>query len=222
MMLIYDFDGTLTPYGCPRLPILDKCGSVEEFYGILSKKDLMMGFAPTLREYLETHGYQYNLNNICYNANTIELNPGVLEFLDFFHKNKCYQFVISASYQEYLKKTLVAPYVDKIFGTLTDGTYDWVLMPDEKIKIIKDLITIYKPNSQRVIYIGDGLTDRDAFRYMKEIGGTAILVYDETLEKDIRTYEELKNEGLIDASFVKDFSLDGSLFNYVRTRSLYR
>lgn len=217
MVLIYDFDGTLTPYSCPQLPILQKCGSIEEFYEILSKRDLMTDFCITLKEYMENHGYQYNLENICYAADTIELNPGVLDFLGYFKNERERQFVVSASYEGYLKSTKVAPLVDGIYGTTIEGD---VVLPEKKIEIISNIIDLYKPLPEGVFYIGDGLTDSYAFKFVKAIGGNAILVYNEMLEKDRIVYEKLKNEGIINEAFPKDFSIKGPIFNYVRTRSL--
>lgn len=216
MTLIYDFDGTLTPYKNPQFPILTKIGSIDEFYENLSQKaDLMTDFCPTLKEYLNNHGYAYNLENICYNAHTIELNPGVIDFLSYFHDNKDYQFIVTSSYEEYVKNTLVAPFCNGIFGTKPSEIKNEIMWPDKKIKTIAKLIKQYNLNPQEIVYIGDGYTDRFAFEYIKKGGGKSIFVYNENDDTDQQTLTTLQNLNVIDESFPKDFTLNGSLFSYI-------
>lgn len=216
MTLIYDFDGTLTPYKDPQLPILSQAGSIAEFYSILKEQDdFMHDYCPTLKKYLNERGFSYNLENICYNANTIKLNPGVLEFLSYFHNNQDKQFIITASYEEYIKKTLVANFCDGIYGTILDELQDEVMMPEKKIRVIAELIEQYNLNPEEIIYIGDGFTDRFAFEYVKQRGGKSIFVYDENDSKDKQTLTNLQDLKLIDVDFPKDFNLNGPIFSYI-------
>lgn len=218
MTLIYDFDGTLTPYKDPQLPILSQAGSIAEFYSILKEQDdLMTAYCPTLKKYLNERGFSYNLENICYNANTIKLNPGVLEFLSYFHNNQDKQFIITASYEEYVKKTPVAHFCDGIYGTILDESQDEVMMPEKKIKVIAKLIEQYNLNPEEIIYIGDGYTDRFAFEYVKQKEGKAIFIYDEFDPKEKQTLTNLQNLNLIDVAFPKDFNLNGPIFSYVNS-----
>lgn len=217
MTIMYDFDGTLTPFKNPQYPILAAAGSVDEFYEILNQqKNFMEEYCPTFKSYLNDRGYDYNEENICYNADTIELNPGVLDFLHYFYNNGHKQFIISASYEKYIKKTLVAPFCTGIFGTKISTNLDDVMMPNKKIATIIHIIEQYNLNPKEIIYIGDGFTDKNAFEFVKNNGGTSIFVYDELNQQDKQIYQTFLASGLVNQGFPKNFNLNAKLFQYIQ------
>ena len=63
-----------------------------------------------------------------------------------------------------------------------------------------------------MIYIGDGLTDKDAFTFVHQNGGKAIFVGDQNAE-----FEALNAYKVIDKVFARDFSLDAPLFAYIES-----
>ena len=62
------------------------------------------------------------------------------------------------------------------------------------------------------IYIGDGLTDKDAFTFVHQNGGKTIFVGDQNAE-----FEALNAYKVIDKVFARDFSLDAPLFAYIES-----
>ena len=87
MVIIYDFDGTLTPYPFTQYEIMKRCG-----YGILKlqlkirknmwkKNDnVYHAFVDSIFEILKDNDFPQTIETICIGADDIIFNKGVLDF----------------------------------------------------------------------------------------------------------------------------------------------
>lgn len=223
--IIYDFDGTLTTKAIPIYGFSEKCGIPT------NEKDLM-GMASVVMQNFNINMYEalfkiifdgvksskmpLDNSTFCIGVQDVEYNPGVL---DFFKEdnNDIEHYILTSGYDEYVLKTPVAKYVNKVYGTsyeYHDGKAVGVkeLMSDtrkpEKIDLIAD------GNYNDVIYVGDGLTDIYAFKHILQKGGKAVLVHQPNA--DGSTYEKLKKEGVNVAYFDADYSKESALYNYLK------
>lgn len=228
MIVIYDFDGTLTPYPLPKYEIFNKCGITEVEGAIRGKKimeeenlSLYEAYFVAYRRYLEENNLLFNRENVCLGASDVTLNNGVLEYF----KDLCYEqvgikhYVVTSGFAEYIKDTPIAEYLDGIYGstfTVKNDLYDKidVLMNDEKkIDAIKDIEHINNVDVKDIVYIGDGLTDKNAFQYVHDNGGKSVLL---TNSKDTEEYKIFNELGIIDEYFNLDYSVDSKLYEYIK------
>ena len=231
MVIIYDFDGTLTPYPFPKHKILEKCGLKE---GASNPKFLEMTKEKIEKEKLEFWKAIYKVyfeiiknanfdlvdSNFCLGANEVVYNKGVSDFLKFFQEHDTNNYLLSSGLKVYLEKTKVNFYFKDIYATtlyynekkeFTDIKY--LMSNEKKVNAIKD-ITKDNKDFKHIIYIGDGISDYDAMKYIKENGGTSILVYHNPNDPKI---EEFKKKGVITFATKADFSVNGDLFCYVNS-----
>ena len=105
-IIIYDFDGTLTPYPITDFKILEKCGYVgggnnEDFQKLVKKfmekndRNIYESFYNVLLDVVRSHNYNLNDDILSYGANQIEYNVGVKDFLEYFKNNNVLNYVIS-------------------------------------------------------------------------------------------------------------------------------
>ena len=216
--IIYDFDGTLTPFSIPRFSILEKCGYED---GALNSKflnevktrmknenlDLYVSFYKTMFDKMNENNIELKDINFCYGAEEIEYNKGVISFLENLHKNNIFNYVLSSGLKVYLEKTKISPFIKDIFGTM---------MNDKKkvigIKKILESLNIEDDDCRELIYIGDGLTDLDAMEFIKEHGGITIFVCQDLDGKDL---EKIKENPNVDCYFKADYSSDSDLSMYI-------
>lgn len=229
MMIIYDFDGTLTPYPFPKFKILEKCGLKD---GASNPKFLKMTKEKVEKEKLEFWEAVYKVyfeiiqnanfdlvdNNFCLGADEVIYNKGVSDFLKFFQEHDINNYLLSSGLKIYFEKTKVNSYFKDIYATtlyynekkeFIDIKY--LMSNEKKVEAIKDIIKDSK-NFKNIIYIGDGISDYDAMKYIKENGGTSILVYHNPKNPIIK---EFLNKEVISFATKADFSLSGKLFDYV-------
>lgn len=229
-VIIYDFDGTLTPYSLPKYEILKNCGYDEsEFMSLVKdrmKKDntsLYIAYFDVYREVLENYGLAFNKDNACYGASQVKFNSGVNDyFRDLQYNNTGLKhIVITSGLKVYVDNTSIAQYLDGIFGTEfneINGLYTDILelmTSDRKVDVIKSLQDTTNTPFENIIYIGDGLTDKDAFCYVHKNGGKAILLCD---DKESDTYKQLNKDNIIDECFPQDFNRDSMLYDYIRNK----
>lgn len=231
--IIYDFDGTLTPFSIPRFSILEKCGYED---GALNPKflnevktrmknenlDLYVSFYKTMFDKMNENNIELKDINFCYGAEDIEYNKGVISFLENLHKNNIFNYVLSSGLKVYLEKTKISPFIKDIFGTTfkyneNDEVIDFdILMNDKKkvngIKKILESLNIEDDDCSELIYIGDGLTDLDAMEFIKEHGGISIFVCQDLDGKDL---EKIKENPNVDYYFKADYSSDSDLSMYI-------
>lgn len=228
MYFIFDFDGTLTPSSYPKYPIIQKCGYLEEeFYQLVfrrvqkEKKNLYQAFFEVFQEILKKAGLEVSMSNISYKAEDTVFNPGVEDFFKFIKDWKVKNYVITSGYEEFVKNTAIAAYFEKIIGTQVDdeGNITRIITDELKVQVIQELIKEDNIYPQDIVYIGDGLTDKYAMKYVKDNGGVCIFVYDLDKDKDREVLKQLLEMGVIDKAFKRDYKEDGELFQYIK--SLY-
>lgn len=228
MIIIYDFDGTLTPFSLPQYEILKKNGYTDDSLMERVKEEFKTGNTKSLYDanykvffdILEENRIEPTEYNICKGSENTIFNKGVIEFFERFQSSitGIKHYIVTSGIQSYVEKTKIAKYVDGIYGVTfenIDGKYSNVkyLLTDElKVDVIKKLQEINKTNE--VIYFGDGLTDRFAFEYVHRIGGKSIFIA--TNEESKSIYKKLNAEGLIDKFFEADFSENSDIWNFIK------
>lgn len=220
--IIYDFDGTLTKSQMPNYAIIKKCGikNLQELNKLiksqmkLEKLDIYNAFYKLIFNLLKNNSLELTVENFCFGSKEIEYNLGVVDFLK--ENNDINHYIVTSGYDEYVKHTVVAPYIKQVFGT-TCLTKDNIivglqeLMTDQK-KV--DKISLIANNSyNNLIYVGDGLTDKYAFKHVLENGGDAILVCQD--DKDDSIYNNLISEGINVKKFIADYRKGSELYKYL-------
>ena len=232
-IIIYDFDGTLTPYKLTKFQILEKCGLKD---GALNPKFLEMvekrANDKNINVYCATYEVFFQLmrdanlklvdENLSLGADHVTYNNGVEDFLKFLKENGIHNYLLSSGLKVYLDKTNIVKYFDKIYATTftynSDGDVIGVdnLMSDRnKVIAVKDILHSMGrqgDDCRNVVYIGDGFTDRYAMEYVKRNGGTSIFVYKEENSE----LKKLEAEDIVSFSSVADYSDNSELRNYVK------
>lgn len=221
MVIIYDFDGTLTQYSLPQYEILKRCGYTDELLMKRIHQEIKKGTATGLydayykcyQDILLENNVALTKDNICLGSDKVQFNSGVIDYFQKFQVKDIKHFIVTSGIQDYVEATPIKHYVNGIYGVQfgqKDGTFEGVkfLLTDEKkVEVIKQIQEICGTNS--VIYCGDGLTDKFAFEYVHQIGGTSIFIGSE------ETYKKLNTDGIIDQYFEADFSCDSPFRKFI-------
>lgn len=231
MIIIYDFDGTLTPFGIPQYEILKKFGynngKLLERVMSLMKKDrlsLYRAFYKTYEDILKENNTEMSLANITLGANDVTFNPGVLSYFEEMQEKNSgiKHFIVTSGFEEYVRNTKICTLVNGIYGVTYRQkediftTVDRLVTDEEKPKIIE---MILKNNgNKKVIYVGDGLTDKYAFEFVHSLGG--ICIYVGTTGKDFEDYKSLKENDIVDEYFSRDFSVESDFRIFIRKEIL--
>lgn len=233
-IIIYDFDGTLTPYSLPKFEILEKCGLQQgalnpNFLEMSKNKaqdekvDLYTAIYRTYFEIIKNANLSLSDDNFCLGANTVIYNNGVVDFLNFLKDNGVSNYLLSSGIKVYLEKTNIAHFFEEIYGTTfiynSNGEavgIDYLMSDKNKVDAIKDIVKMTGNNEndcQNIIYIGDGFTDYYAMEYVKRNGGTSIFVYKNKNSQDLKRLEE---KDVISFSTYADFSYDSQLSEFIK------
>lgn len=229
-IIIYDFDGTLTPHPMPNFEMLNKCRlngiRKNKFYlQVLSKAlskniNFYQAFYETYFEIIRDSGYKVDDINLSLGYENIVYNIGVYEFLCDLQQNNVSNYLVSSGVRVFLDKISIASLFSEIYATTFNydennevSSINYLMSSAKKVDVIKRIISKDNgviDNCSNVIYIGDGMTDIYAMKYVKDNGGVSICVYDKREKKNIK----LRNV----ASFFApaDFSFDSSLNKYVK------
>ncbi len=230
MIIIYDFDGTLTPYSMPKYEIIKKCGYDDNklkkriIEVIKNEKiGLYEAYYTCYKDILKENNIEMNINNICLKADSVTFNSGVIEYFNKFqYKNTgAKHYIVTSGIKDYIEHTKISKFVDGIFGVTLKKVnsnlldINTLLTDEDKVNTIKKIQTLNN-NTNKIIYMGDGLTDRFAFEYIHNIGGINIFISSNNQSKDI--YNEINNEKIIDNYFEADFRLDSKLSKYIKKK----
>lgn len=231
MIIIYDFDGTLTPFGIPQYEILKKFGYddaklLKRVMDLMKKEGLSLyqAFYKTYEEILKENNIEMSLANITLGANDVAFNPGVLSYFEEMQERNSgiKHFIVTSGFEEYVRNTKICTLVNGIYGVTyhREGdiftTVDRLVTDEEKPKIIEKIIENNK--NKKVIYVGDGLTDKYAFEFVHSLGG--ICIYVGTTEKDFEGYKSLKENGIVDKYFSRNFSEESDFKNFIKKEML--
>lgn len=224
--LVYDFDGTLTSSVMPQYKIIETCGYNAKTFNeyATNNKDkygFYDGWYMTLIEVLNNKYHKVNNKLISYGSLDVIYNPGVIDYLCNFKLNNINikHYIITSGIKVYIDNTLVAPFITKTYGTTFKYDNDSIIGIEEissSTKKVDHIKSINIDNGRspldctNLIYFGDGMTDYDAFEFVKNHNGISILVYpDKEIVND-------KLNSVINASFKADYTLDSPLINYIR------
>lgn len=229
-IIIYDFDGTLTPYPIPILEILEKSGfkngnNNPEFLKLVKEKnneDVYRSIYETCFEVVKKSGIRLSKENLSLGYDKVIYNKGVKEFLQMLNNNNIKNYLLSSGMKVFLEKVVISKYFYKIFATTfhynktgeaTD--IDYLMNDKNKVEAIKEILkeNNYQENDcSNLIYIGDGLTDLYAMEYIKQNGGLTIFVY-QNEEKEV---SQIKEKNIVSLFTLADYSVDSELFNYIK------
>ena len=235
-IIIYDFDGTLTPSSIPRYEILEKVGFKEGLFNqeIIKRaselvKNTGIGKVEALYkiyfDIVKKNGFKLTNENFCKGSNNVEYNIGVEDFLDELYENDIKQYILSSGIKVFLDKMNIAHYFEEIYATTfyyDDNNevsgFKFLMSDKQKVFMIKDILEkndIDSSNCTNIIYIGDGLTDYDAMEYVTNNGGKAIYLYDDINDMDLI---EMKEKEVISFACKADFSKSSELYNYIKSQ----
>lgn len=233
-IIIYDFDGTLTPYSLPKFEILEKSGMKDGAYNPLflelSKKrakdkniDLYEALYEIYFETIKRANFKLIDENFCLGTEHVCYNRGVEEFLEMLSKNDISNYLLSMGMKIYLEGISISSFFKEIYGTvfLYDSNAEvsgikFLMNPMNKVLAIKEILVkngIDHEDCSDIIYIGDGFTDYYAMDYIKEHGGTSIFVYGDLNGQDMMA---IKEKNVVDFYTKADFSEDSELCHYIK------
>jgi len=205
MILIYDFDGTLTPYSMPQYEVLKQSGYDDE--RLINKMDELSSQYKTMyniyykcyETILAENNIPMTRENICKGAKNVKYNKGVEEYFKYFQSDNTgiKHYVVTSGIQEYVEETTISKYLNGIYGSTYNKNgevfekINFLLNDTKKVDIIK---SIQEENGEtnNIIYFGDGLTDGCAFEYVHNIGGKSIFVLSN--KSSVQSYEELNQK----------------------------
>ena len=232
-IIIYDFDGTLTPYPITKFEVLDKCGLEGGINSPVLLKDIYEKIDNGMEQYeaiytsfldvIRKSDLELNDDNMSLGAEKMEYNSGVLEFLEWTKKKKIKNYLISSGVKVLLERTLVSQYFDDIYATTFKYNsnsrivgIDYLMSDKKKVEIIKMILEANGRNGDdcsNVVYVGDGLTDLYAMEYVKSHGGRTVFVY---LDEKSELLEEAKKKDVVSLFAYADYSNGTELNNFFR------
>lgn len=232
-IVIYDFDGTLTPYALPKFEILEKCGLKDGAYNPrfleLAKEtsdkesiDLYTAIYKVYFSIIRENGFKLIDENFCLGAAAIKYNSGVLPFLQRLNSNSIKNYLLSSGLKVFLNRTEVAPLFTDIYATVftynenneADGI-KFLMSDKNKVQVIKEICKINgseEDDCSNIIYIGDGFTDYYAMEFVKNNGGVTIFVYQDPNSKDMIA---MQGKDVVSFYTSADFSENSELNSYV-------
>lgn len=228
-IIVYDFDGTLTPFPMPKLEFLEKCGIKN---GLLDKEfnrrvieisernsvDRYKALYESILSLLKEKNIRLDNKTLSLGSDKVIYNKGVEEFLEYLNNNGVSNYLLSSGIKPFLYNVSIAPFFKDIYATTFKYIDDIVvnvdfLMSDvNKVEAIKDIMKVNNLIDCRdIIYIGDGLTDYFAMDYVFNNKGTTIFVYKDYNEEYINQMKDI-------TSYVikNDFSFDKELVNTIK------
>lgn len=230
-IIIYDFDGTLTPVSTPNFEILECIGiknptSNKIYIDMINKKidednmNLYEAIYNTYLEVIKDSNVKLTNDNISMGSNNFEYNKGVVEFLEYTKKVGIKNYIVSSSIKVLLDETKVASYFEDIYATTFNYddnkeaiSIDYLLTDREKVEVIKNILKDNNlDNCNNIIYVGDGLTDYYAMEYVEKNGGKSIYIYYDKLDKNM---EVMKNKNVVSLYSQADFSKNSEIYNYI-------
>ncbi len=231
MIMIYDFDGTLTPYSLPQYPIIKQCGYTDKTLMKRVESEILKGNAPefysayykTYMNILAENGITLSKDNVCFGAKNTKLNKGVEEYFQRFRNSKTgmKHYIVTSGIKDYVDETSIGALVDGIYGVTfkqKNGifqTVDVLLSDKKKVSVIQE-IQVQNAGTTQITYFGDGLTDFYAFEYVNSIGGTNVFIASN--ERSETNYQKLNKDGIIQHYFVADFQRHSEISKYVQSQ----
>lgn len=224
LIIIYDFDGTLTPSPVPRYEIIQKCGYDQNklmervsYYMNTENLTSYMAYFKSIDMMIEEAKIEKSIDSLCIGAEKIDFNKGLNDYFEYLEDKDVEHYIVTSGYTEYIKKTKISKFIKDVYGTeltVENGHFKLLKAMSEKDKENAIISIKSKENIDynRIIYIGDGTTDMDAFKFLHDNGGTSIYV-NTGEEKLISEKHEF-----IDYYFLADYGKNSELSNYINSR----
>ena len=229
MIIIYDFDGTLTPYSLPQYEILKKCGYDDERLMRRIKEEIQKGTVTDLYDayykcyidILSENGIAISKETACLGANQVAFNPGVVDYFKRFQSQTTgiKHYIVTAGIKDYVEETPISKFIDGAYGVTFKqengkwGEIDFLLTDKTKVNVIQE-IQSQNRGTNEIIYFGDGLTDNFAFEYVHSIGGKNVFI--KTNKQSEITYQKLNVNGMIDECFDANFQVHSDIDHYIQ------
>jgi len=219
---IFDFDGTITMDAWPN-NLIKKMGCdlndikkyIKENKGTLVEK-----FFGYFNKFMTDNNVKLSKDELFELEQTVKYNPGIQDFLKGL---KTKNYIVSGGFLELLQNIEIAKYFDGIYGTTAEFDVDGFLVAakeimtdDKKVSAIKDIL---KKNGRKeddcrdVTFIGDGLSDVPAMRFVKSNGGRSIFVHQPFADEEL--YKKLNAEDAIDFRCVADYRDESELVKII-------
>lgn len=237
-IVIFDFDGTLTPYSVARLKILEKCGikggidNAELWDSIMMRiQNNDLDFFDAVYEELlisiRNAGLPLTDDSLSLGAEDLEYNNGVFEFLQMLYRLGVNNYLVSSGIKPLLDRTSISGFFSAIYATTfkyDNGKIVAVgdtVSDGKKVDIIKEIMKSNdKDDCSDIIYVGDGLTDLCVMEYVKDNGGTSVFVYlDEEGNEDLK---KAKNMSAVSYFALADFTEGSALSDYIKQKCLIK
>ena len=229
MIIIYDFDGTLTPYSFPQYEILKKCGYDDDRLIQKIKEEIQKGNATEIYDayykcyidILSENGIAISRDTACLGANQVEFNPGVVDYFKRFQSQATgmKHYIVTAGIKDYVEETPISEFINSVYGVTFKqkngewGDIEFLLTDKEKVNVIKK-VQNENEGTNEIIYFGDGLTDNFAFEYVHSIGGKNVFITSN--EESQKTYQKLNVNGMIDECFDANFQVHSDIDHYIQ------
>lgn len=240
--IVYDFDGTLTKTRSPKYLILEKCGYKEGTQNEKFKEKVkeiedekkcgkVIAFFEALFEILESNNLKVTEREFCENgAQKISYNNGLDEYFENLNNLakendiEINNFIVTSGAKVFIQNSKYEKYFKDVFGCtfkIKDGFIsgiEYCLTFEEKIKQLELLQKNPSTKAEKTIYIGDGITDYYAMKYIHNNNGKTILVHQN--ENDLDVYNELNKEKIVDYCEIADYGKDSKLYKIIKNEIL--
>ena len=234
--IVYDFDGTLTQVALPRYLILEKCNyengtSNENFLNELNKIknekkcEAMEAFYELFFKILDENNLKITKNDFCYGVDKIPYNRGLENYFfnitNWAKENgiELNHYILTSGVKDFVENCKYSKFFKQVFGCTfkeENGVIvgiDYYLSTKEKINKLELLQNDPKTSANKTIYIGDGLTDYYAMKYIHTNGGNTIFVHQN--ENDLDIYNEVNKEKIVDYCEIADYEEGTELYNSI-------
>lgn len=235
--IIYDFDGTLTQVALPRYLILERECNIqngtsnkvflEELNKIREQKnyETMQAFYELFFKILDDNNKKISEDDFCYGVDKIPYNKGLEKYFSKINKFaidneiELNHYILTSGVKGYVEKSKYAKFFKAVFGCTFETKdnsimkIDYYLGTKDKIKKLELLQSNDETKAEKTIYIGDGLTDYYAMKYIHSNGGKTIFVHQN--ENDLDIYNEVNKEKIVDYCEIADYSEKTKLYNTI-------
>ena len=234
--IVYDFDGTLTQVSLPRYLLLEKCNykmgtSNEKFLNKLNriKKEknceAMEAFYEEFFRMINNNNLEITINDFLYGVDQIPYNRGLenyfLNINNWAKQNdiELKHFILTSGIKDFVENCKYAKFFQEVFGCTFKVEnnkivgIDYYLGTKEKINKLELLQKKSDTRSDKTIYVGDGLTDYYAMKYIHNNGGKTIFVHQN--ENDFDIYKEVNKENIVDYCEIADYNENTDLFRAI-------
>lgn len=231
--IVYDFDGTLTEGTVPEFKILEKCGweggaANPRFFTTVRqwsedrKIDIYEAMALLIMDIVQQAELALTDENFGFGADERAFNPGVEELLDKLKQAGVQNFLLSSGLKAYLEQLKIAADFTEIYATVFK--YDQagravgierVMSTVEKAVALQEIALCINGKAEDfsgIVYIGDGPTDVEAMRHIKQYGGKTILIQHEMIQQNLPSVDVQT----VDLATKADYRAGGELANFLQ------